>query len=301
MQQYLCDLIAALDGAIYHPATLAAVEAALATRRRSASLQLVGVGGSSYAFRCRALGRVALLKVPRYEKRPLEEHWLLEHSLRKEAAILREAPCLHVPALLADDATGRFIFRTFHVGTSVEQINYPRERTAVLRALLCAARALFRAFHESSQGCYVIRDLKPRNLILSPGRRRITLVDVGSVRPESDMLSRTRSPGRIGSCKWLYWAPEQLLEQEQELDRRADYFSLGATAFFVLSGRAPYKNSDPSPDQLLSHYLAQQASVIAALRGTSRKCGVPADVVHFVEACLDPLPAQRPVDWAVTW
>src|SRR6185369_16913527 len=124
--------------------------------------------------------------------------WLLEHSLKKEAAILRTVACRHVPTLLRADPAGRFLYRTFHAGAPLEEFDSATERVAAFRALLRAAQALFRAFHESPLGCYVIRDVKPLNLILSPTSRRVTLVDVGSVRPESNMLPRTRTPSRVG-------------------------------------------------------------------------------------------------------
>lgn len=277
-----------------HRSTIAAITAALGQRSRWSSLPLIGIGGNAYTFRSQILGWDAVLKVPRYESRPPGEHWLLEHALRKEATILRSVECDHVPMLLDMDGTGRFLYRTFHAGMPLESTNGAMDRRIVLSAVLAAARELFRTFHESSRGCYVIRDLKPRNLVLSPDSQCVILVDVGSVRPEGDMLPKTLRPDRVGSRKWLYWAPEQLLERKQELDRRADYFSLGATAYFILTGQAPYRNSTRNPDQFLSSYLAQYATVTSTFHKACTRCEIPDRVVWFLESCLHPLPSERP-------
>lgn len=307
---------------ILHPKTLAAIMAALSSESRdsrlrifaipaaiqhvlSSGLRLAGIGGIAYTFRCWLEGHDALLKVPRYASRPKRDHWVLEHDLKKEATLLgalSAAGCSRVPALLRADLHGRFLFRTWIEGPLLSELDpTTTNRAMVLRELLLAAQELFQAFHESPVGCYVIRDFKPKNLVLSQVYRRIILLDVSSARPEKDMLPRTRSPYRVGSGKWLYWAPEQLLEWDGMVDRRVDYFSLGATAFFVLTGTAPYSNTTPDPRQLWSSYRSQQKGVTERLHNAAKEYRIPQHVVEFLEACLDPLPECRPVRGVVTW
>jgi eukaryotic-like serine/threonine-protein kinase len=123
-------------------------------------------------------------------------------------------------------------------------------------------RALIRAIMDA---CYAIgyahsrgvlhRDIKPQNIML--GKYGETLVVdwglakvLGSV-PESVMLSELpmeegrsgdSEPTAMGSVLGTpgYMSPEQAMGRIDELDRRSDVFSLGATLYAVLTGRAPY-------------------------------------------------------------
>ncbi len=85
----------------------------------------------------------------------------------------------------------------------------------------------------------VHRDLKPENIMLTGGDR-VKLLDFGLARRESShldpgasTLTQTRVAGTPG-----YMAPEVLLEEE--VDERADIFSLGVVFYEMLAGRNPF-------------------------------------------------------------
>jgi class 3 adenylate cyclase len=88
------------------------------------------------------------------------------------------------------------------------------------------------------------RDVKPANILLTnpeDGQLRIFLSDFGVARRLNDISGLTATNLTVGTV--LYAAPEQLMGAD--IDARADQYALAATAFHLLSGRAPYRHSNP--------------------------------------------------------
>lgn len=261
--------------------------------------EILGLGGTGLLLRSQSKdGAPVVIKIPRYGGKNTNRDAILRHGIRKEAEILKEARSPYLPSLLDEDASGRFLIRSYAPGHSLDVVMSrgsrcpdPPDPAIVIGTLLRLAQGLFDTFHHSALGCYVIRDLKPRNLILTSDER-LTFVDVGSTRSECSMTSRSYNTERVGSGRWLYWAPEQLLERRQQLDRRADYFSLGATAFFVLFGVAPYENR-AAPDQLLPSYQEAYPRVVFETIKRSRELRIPEATIRFIVECLNPLAEER--------
>jgi serine/threonine protein kinase, bacterial len=87
------------------------------------------------------------------------------------------------------------------------------------------------------------RDVKPANILLTeadPRGRRILLADFGIAREMGDISGLTATNMVVGTTG--YSAPEQLMGSD--LDGRADQYALGCTAFQLLTGTAPYQNSN---------------------------------------------------------
>ncbi|MEP7088500.1 MAG: serine/threonine-protein kinase [Nocardioidaceae bacterium] len=84
----------------------------------------------------------------------------------------------------------------------------------------------------------VHRDVKPSNILVEPGGR-VKLGDFGIARISADP-SLTQTGLVVGSPAYL--APE--VATGERGDEAVDVWSLGATAYYVLSGRAPYDFGD---------------------------------------------------------
>jgi len=242
-------------------------------------------------------GRRAVLKTPRYEARAAAEHRQIERGLAFEAAVLRAASSPFLPRLIQADAAGRFLVREYVPGAPLSE-SRPQdpglgERVSQLLDLACD---LFSLFHCHRPEAYILRDLKPVNLIWG-GNGVLKLVDVGSVRPVSRARARTaRREMRLGSGKWLFWAPEQLLDRARLPRESADYFALGATAFFLLTGAAPYGNADADPNTALQSYLDQYSAVASRLQQVVGERGLPESIAPFLRLCLHPLAEERPME-----
>ncbi|EUA08661.1 tyrosine kinase family protein [Mycobacterium xenopi 4042] len=88
------------------------------------------------------------------------------------------------------------------------------------------------------------RDVKPANILLThpDGEdRRILLADFGVARHLGDISGITATNVAVGTV--AYAAPEQLIGSN--IDGRADQYALAATAFHLLTGVPPYRDSNP--------------------------------------------------------
>lgn len=84
----------------------------------------------------------------------------------------------------------------------------------------------------------VHRDIKPANLLLDRSGV-VRILDLGLVRSELDDDALTRGEGTkmLGTADYL--APEQAIECSK-VDGRADLYSLGCTAYFLMTGQPPF-------------------------------------------------------------
>jgi response regulator RpfG family c-di-GMP phosphodiesterase len=92
------------------------------------------------------------------------------------------------------------------------------------------------ALTEAHRHDLVHRDIKPGNVILTPDGTA-KLLDFGVARLPSPDDRLTRDGARLGTIG--YMAPEQV-RNARAVDARADVFGLGATLFYMLTGRDPF-------------------------------------------------------------
>src|SRR5277367_2887783 len=107
------------------------------------------------------------------------------------------------------------------------------------------------------------RDIKPANILLAEAGakgRRIMLADFGIARQADDISGLTATNMVMGTT--AYAAPEQLLGKD--IDGRADQYALGCTAFHLLTGAAPYQNSNAAV--VISQHLSAPPPLIGERR-----------------------------------
>ncbi|HYR15260.1 MAG TPA: serine/threonine-protein kinase [Mycobacterium sp.] len=107
------------------------------------------------------------------------------------------------------------------------------------------------------------RDVKPANILLAntgTEDERIMLADFGIARKSGEASTLTGTNMTVGTV--AYAAPEQL--KGEEIDGRADQYALAATAFQLLTGSPPFKNSNPAV--VISQHLTSDPPKIGALR-----------------------------------
>jgi serine/threonine protein kinase len=133
----------------------------------------------------------------------------------------------------------------------------------------------------------VHRDVKPANLLV--GRAGgVKVLDLGLVRfylDETDTLTRQHNGKAIlGTADYL--APEQGRDSH-EVDGRADVYGLGATFFYLLTGRPPFGGATLS-QKLLGHQMKPPPDV-SALRPE-----VPRQMAALLARMLAKDPDRRP-------
>jgi serine/threonine protein kinase len=259
------------------------------------SIGLTGAGASPYGTGVTSIvflvrptdSRPLAIKIPRRRT---------EMLIRREADILRWFRCDHIPTLASYDESGRFLVREFVEGPVLELLvpstHHNRATTLqLLSSLVRAASTLFAMFHEVGPPGLAIGDLRPANLVYRIDAKTLVLVDLGMMFREDLYPKRTRL---LGGGIGMYKAPELLLPEGEPPDRKIDYFSFGATAYFILFGRPPYENRERDPAVARRNYAERHPRLLADLDAKGREFMLPPRLVDFIGVCLEPEPSRRP-------
>jgi hypothetical protein len=124
-------------------------------------------------------------------------------------------------------------------GESLEQRLKRVGKVSVLEVVKLAKQAAA-GLAAAHAGGLIHRDIKPGNILLEDGSDRVKLTDFGLARAAED-VKLTRTGFVAGSP--LYMAPEQA--RGDEVDARADLFSLGSVLYEAASGAPPFDGKTP--------------------------------------------------------
>ncbi|WP_170136344.1 AAA family ATPase [Nannocystis exedens] len=146
-------------------------------------------------------------------------------------------------------------------GTFLEQLltttPLPIER------FLALAIGIAGAVEELHRRDVVHKDLKPDNIVVDPVRGEVKLANLGVASPRHREPGLAPTPGVLaGSLP--YMSPEQTGRMNRPLDCRTDLYSLGVTFYRMLTGRLPFRASDPL--EWVHCHVARPVTPPAALR-----------------------------------
>jgi hypothetical protein len=131
----------------------------------------------------------------------------------------------------------------------------------------------------------VHRDVKPDNILLETESGRAIDADFGIAANAAD----TGTSGVVtGTPEFM--SPEQAMGEP--LDARSDLYSLGATAFYMFSGRFPFEGR--SPTEIIAQHVAQSPPPVASLGRP-----VPRKLATMIDRCLSKNPGDRPANGQV--
>jgi len=99
------------------------------------------------------------------------------------------------------------------------------------------------ALAHSHQKSLIHRDVKPKNIILTP-ERVAKLTDLGLARATDDKEAAESEAGKAYGTPY-YISPEQI-RGDVDIDFRADIYSLGATFYHLVTGRPPFEGETPA-------------------------------------------------------
>lgn len=197
-------------------------------------------------------------------------------------------------------------------GLSLEELVQRRGPLEPERAIHLLRQVCF-ALEEAHAAGLVHRDIKPSN-ILTCERGRVCdvakLLDFGMARAiappahaEEKVTASSSRPlavkdaaeepfflppqtGESGASGTPhYMSPEQIAGRGK-VDPRSDIYSLGATAYFLLTGQPPFANA--STTLVLHAHLHQEVPPL-----TEHRRDIPSDVQEVVLRCLEKDPAKR--------
>ena len=156
-----------------------------------------------------------------------------------------------------------------------------------LEQKLLIIEKILRGLHQAHIQGLMHRDLKPSNILVEVsehGEFKPYLIDFG-------LAHRDRHGSQLSDCAGLgtphYMAPEQSLLNANQIDRRADIYSIGATLFHLIYNQLP-KRIEKSDD-----YQFEKIEDYA----TSPLCdftrNIPADLQTMILKCLSVNPNKR--------
>ncbi len=144
------------------------------------------------------------------------------------------------------------------------------------------------ALQEAHEAGLIHRDIKPSNIFAARrgGMDDVAkILDFGLVRPAATASSaRTSDEGQILGTP-LYMSPEQA-SNSRPLDARSDIYSLGAVAYYLLTGRPPF--DVPNAIEAIIAHARDPVVPVSKIRDDA-----PADLDAVVLRCLAKDPEER--------
>jgi hypothetical protein len=206
-------------------------------------LELIGAGGMGAVYKARQLklDRVVALKI-------LPEEWgrdpAFAERFGREARALARLNHPHIVNVYDfGEAGGHFFLLMEYVdGVNLRQLllTGPLQPALALQVVPQICDALQYAHEEG----VVHRDIKPENILLDK-RGRVKIADFGLAKlvgPAHVSFTLTGTHQVMGTLD--YMAPEQRL-RPQEVDHRADIYSLGVLLYEMLTGELPLGRFEP--------------------------------------------------------
>jgi tetratricopeptide (TPR) repeat protein len=221
-------------------------------------VSLLGTGGMAAVWKAwdRSLGRWVAVKILKPD---------IGHPTQRIEREGRMAGGLSHPNIISIYERGQhegqpYLVMPFVDGKSPQCPLPPAEAARLTRDV---AQALAHA-HEMG---VIHRDVKPGNILVESGGR-VVLTDFGLAIPENSASARWAMSGTPE-----YASPEQV--RGEALDSRTDIYSLGATLYQFLTGRAPFSGRDP--DAIAAQVISAEPPPIE---------GVPAALVTTVRRAM---------------
>jgi eukaryotic-like serine/threonine-protein kinase len=158
----------------------------------------------------------------------------------------------------------------------------PPERVAYLLAQVCGA------LQEAHSVGLIHRDIKPANIFAAQrgGVYDVAkLLDFGLVKERiAESKGRKTSYGSFSGTP-LFMSPEQASAYE-DVDERSDIYSLGAVAYYLLTGQPPFTGT--SVLELLNAHRSKEVTPPSQLNPT-----IPLDLEQSILKCMAKNPANR--------
>ena len=257
------------------------------------------------------LGRIVALKALKTQIAPNSS---FGEQLDREAKILRDLAHPNVVLLLdvGRTAAGRPFLVLEHVeGPSLQQV-LEKKRMLPIEAALAIAIGVCAALEHVHERNVVHRDVKPGNVLLTPGGV-VKLIDFGiAQRAHTASLSDAFGTEGVTPSGRLapeavkdafgtpaYMSPEQILGDF--VDGRSDLFSLGVVLYQMLSGSRPFEapksearpSRPPAGGAPVDRSAAQRIRRDAPAPLRERAPHVPRTVERLVMRLLEKAPRER--------
>lgn len=264
-----------------------------------------GAMGVVYRAEDPAIGRTVAIKTIRLGdlSDPSEREFMRER-LRREA---RSAGVLSHPGIVTiydiiEEGDTAYVFMEYVDGETLDKLMGPDKSLGKERMLEILRKTAAALDYAHGKGV-VHRDIKPANIMVRvDGETKIT--DFGVARIVSQQMTQTRAVMGTPS----YMSPEQI--QGEQVDGKADQFSLAVVAYELLTGVRPYQADSlptllfkivkemPPPPQRLNATLAPEAETVltkAFSKDRSERYSTCTEFISALAMAVSKRPEWRPM------
>jgi formylglycine-generating enzyme required for sulfatase activity len=198
-------------------------------------LQVLGTGGFGIVYRAfdETLQRVVALKVMAPQlaaTSPARKRFLRE---ARSSAQVRHENVVQVYEVVEQPLP--YLVMEFIPGETLQQ-RLDRVGPLDVPETLRIGRQIAEGLAAAHATDLIHRDIKPGNVLLEGGPRKVKITDFGLARAADD--ASISQSGIIAGTP-MYMAPEQA--KGETLDQRADLFSLGSVMYQMVAGRPPFR------------------------------------------------------------
>lgn len=205
---------------------------------------------------------------------------------------LRHPNLAHVESIGESDDGRPFIVMEYVSGQSLRK--YMRQGGPFKSSRVCAIAKQVAAGLEAAHNIGMVhRDVKPDRIYVvdNTSRETIKLLGLGVSKLQEALLGdrfRTAPDSVIGTFQ--YMSPEQALGQlGDELDGRADLYSLGVVMYQMLTGDLPF-HATSAADWMMAHIQGMPISI----RVAHAHLGIPDVLTRLVMQCMSKNRKERP-------
>jgi len=227
-------------------------------------LELLGEGGMGRVFKAHhtRLGRDVALKVIRKEK--LSKPSIVQRFHQEIRAAAQLSHPNVVLAFDADEVDGiHYYAMEFVEGIDLTKVVRDEGPMPIAQACDAIRQSAIGLQHAYERGL-VHRDVKPSNVMRNT-KGQFKVLDLGlamlNEQAGGDEANRVTQEGLVlGTPDFL--APEQA-QNPTGVDIRADIYALGATLYYLLTGKVPFEGATPA-DKLIQHVTAPPPNLLDA-------------------------------------
>lgn len=142
-------------------------------------------------------------------------------------------------------------------GTTLSSVLAKNKRVNINDALYIGSQ-VSAALHEAHENNLVHRDIKPGNIMITPGGK-IKVTDFGIVSIQDEDSDITKSGTILGTANYI--SPEQA--QGLPVSKQSDLYSLGVVLYELISGKTPFDGD--TPISIATKHLTEKPKPISEL------------------------------------
>jgi len=206
-------------------------------------LKKVGAGAMASVYKAKQLSLDRIVAIKILPKRLSEDPEFVQRFYKEGRAAAKLNHNNIVQAIDVGEYAGYhyFVMEFVDGETVYDQLIRHRvyKEPEALAIILQIARALE---HAHARG-FIHRDVKPKNIMITQDGVA-KLADMGLAREAKDAEAAAKEKGRAYGTPY-YISPEQVRGVE-DVDFRADIYSLGATLYHMVTGKVPFEGSTPA-------------------------------------------------------